>query len=29
MNGRTPLKAFMDSVNQKDQAGTRAAKKAA
>ncbi len=29
MNGRTPLKAFMDGVNQKDRTGDKAAKKAA
>jgi hypothetical protein len=29
MNGRTPLHAFMDGMKQKDQTGSRAAKKAA
>ena len=29
MNGRTPLKAFMDGVNQKDRAGDKATKKGA
>ena len=29
MNGRTPLKAFMDGVNQKDRTGDKATKKAA
>jgi transposase InsO family protein len=29
MNGRTPLQAFMDGLNQKEQTGSRAAKKAA
>ena len=29
MNGRTPLKAFMDGMKQKDQGGGQAAKKAA
>ncbi len=29
MNGRTPLQAFMDGVNQKDRAGDKATKMAA
>lgn len=29
MNGRTPLQAFMDGLNQKEQTGDKAAKKAA
>lgn len=29
MNGRTPLKAFMDGMEQEDQTGSRVANKAA